>query len=401
MIRFDWSRLMKQLPFLLLLILIIGCTEKPSPFTSKYVVYLRGDNNHKEYLAGLDKLSAGKFDPIKQGIELDTSIYYDLYYHQGLFYDVDEANKIRKFIPSEGNLKLVGSCTLPNITEIETHTFTSDGRLLVIGLDSIHRNPVYTLIDLQRFKVIKYGIIPIPDDGSYQRTSVGFVRVNNNKLCMTYVYHDMYEHGKYDTQNRMGLITLNYPEMTFHANSFNEKTVYEPKNGRHQPTMATEASGDLYFITNTSEGYGNEKTLPSGILRMKQGKTEIDPDLFINLSEAIPQCSPVGIWCMSDGKYLVKCELCNLVNTPNDYLEGNIYGYYDVDVATGKVSRLSIPLNKAWYTDDVLVEEGKAYIAVISGDNYMFWVYDPIDKSLREGLKFSSDVKRLFSINKR
>ena len=104
---------------------------------------------------------------------------------------------------------------------------------------------------------------------------------------------------------------------------------------------------------------------------------------------------------MNNGRYLVKCGLSNLVKRSNDYLDGNIYGYYDVDVTTGKASRLSVPLNRAWYTDDVLVENEKVYIAVISGNNYIFWAYDPTDKSLSEGLRFSSNVKRLFSINKR
>lgn len=390
---------LRRIPFFLILFLMIfmvSCTSSDKP--AKYRFYLRGDNSREEQIIEVDDLSKGFINPRESGVVLNKDIYYDFYYHKGTYYDIDHPRKIKKYNLQAGKPVFQDSCIIANMDEIETHSFVGDNTLLIVGLDTKHRNPVYAIINTNDFKVEKEGNIPIPDDGTYQRTSVGFAVVKNNKLYINYVYHNLSK-DTYTTSDSISLVTLDYPQMTPRHNSSSDKSTYTPKNGRHQPTMAFNAQGEIFFITNTSDAFGKMDNLPSGIMKVNMINESLNNNFFINISDTLKHCYPVAIWFVTKNTFLVKCERQDLVNSWNDYLDRRVFEYYSINVSDRVLNKLDIPLDAPWYTNNVIVDNGIAYIANNAEDGYTFWVFDPINNSLRKGLKVDTSVKRIFSID--
>lgn len=375
---------------------IVSCTNGDK--TSKFRIYFRGDNFHEEQILEINDLSEGFINPKKSGIALDKDICYDFYYHKGSYYDIDLPHKIKKYILHNNEPTFQDSCNISGMTEVETHSFVNDTTLLIVGLDMEHRNPVYAIINTTDFKIKQEGNIPIPDDGSYQRTSVGFAALKDKTLYINYVYH--YRQGNtYITPSTVNLVALDFPSMTPLHYSSNHKSTYPPKNGRHQPTMATDEKGTIFFITNTSTGFGYMDSIPSGIMKVDMVNKKLDKDFFINISDSSKQSYPVAIWFVSSNTFLLKCERQSLINSWNDYINQKIIEYYVVNVNTGELHKLDLPLDAPWYTNNVIVDDGIAYIANNAKDGYTFWIFYPKDNSLRKGAKIDPSVKRIFSID--
>ncbi len=384
--------------FLLFLIsiYIAGCTRSDKP--AKFRIYFRTNDADKEQIAMISDLSKGSFNPAQSRVILDSDIYYDWYYYKGVYYDIDRVDKIKKYTLKGDQPVFQDSCVLKHMTEIETHSFIDDSTLLIVGLDNKHRNPVYALIDTHSFTVRDEGDIAIPDDGSYQRTSIGFAMKMNNKVYVTYVYHHLLEHS-YTTYESINLITLDYPQMRVSNNSTNDSTTYQANNGRHQPTVAIGADNNFYLITNTSNAFGKMEHIPSGILRVNTKEESLDSSFFINTSTSLKNCYPMALWHVSGDIFLIKCERRDLIKGWSDYLDRRIFEYYSVNVATGKLTLLGLPLDAPWYTNNVIVDNGIAYIADNEEDGYTFWIFDPKAGSITQGLKLDASVTRILSID--
>lgn len=383
--------------FLLFIICIVcGCIQKEE--RSKFRLHFRGDNYYEEQIVEVDDLSGGAINPKETGIVLDKDVLYNFYYHKRAYYNIELPHKIKKYILCDDVPTLQDSCAIKGMTEIETHTFVDDTTLLVIGLDMEHRNPVYAIINTKDLKIIREGDVAIPDDGSYQRTSVGFAALIGKILYVNYVYH-YWNGNSYTTPSSVSLVSLDFPSMTPLHYSNNNKSTYPPKNGRHQPTMAADGKDAIFFITNTSIGFGYMDSIPSGIMKVDVKKKNLDANFFINISDVIPNRHPVAIWFVSGDIFLIKCENQHLINSWSDYLNERIIEYYSVNVATGALRKLDVPLDTPWYSNNVIVDNDIAYIANNAENGYTFWVFDPKNNSLKEGLKVDSSVKRIFSVD--
>lgn len=390
------TAILKYILCLYIVVLATACTNTEK--SDKFRIYFRGEDRHKEQIFTLADLSQGYVDATQQGEVLDSDICYDLYYHKGVYYDIDRPDKIKKYILKNGRPALESSCEIAQMTEIETHTWINDTILAVIGLDSKHRNPVYAFIDTKEFKVKQYGEIPIPDDNSYQRTSIGFAAVAGDVMYITYVYHQL-SADSYTTSEAINLITLDYPQMTVRHNSSNNRSTYEMKNGRHQPTMAIGADKKFYFLTNTSSGFGQMEHIPSGVLRANMKEENLDDHYFVNITDTLKGCYPTAIWHVWNDIFLLKCERTDLMSSWEDYLEERVFEYYALNVRNNSLTKLDLPLDTPWYTNNVLVDNDVAYIANNAEDGYTFWLFNPKDNSLKKGLKLDPSVKRIFSID--
>ena len=172
-------------------------------------------------------------------------------------------------------------------------------------------------------------------------------------------------------------------------------------DGRHVPSAIEDQNGDTYFITNTNDIFEAKSVdKPSVIFRIEKDKNQIDPNYIINLNTLSEKSiSPVGLWYLGQGKVLLKSAREDLVKSRSDYWE-NIFEYIVIDLKTKASHKLPLPLDRSWYVNNVIIENGLVYIANMSKEkgNYIM-IYNAKDETLVKGLELGSDINRVFRID--
>ncbi len=129
-------------------------------------------------------------------------------------------------------------------------------------------------------------------------------------------------------------------------------------------------NGDLYSFScgATMAGFHPAATKPSGILRIKSGETEFDPDYFFNVEEATNGGKLFWFDYVGNNKAIARI-LTNDNGNPWDAFTRNEVAFNQklviVDLETKTVTDVAnIPLHAKRYSSPVLVEEGKVYVSI-------------------------------------
>lgn len=94
------------------------------------------------------------------------------------------------------------------------------------------------------------------------------------------------------------------------------------------------------------------------------------------------------LYGLGQGKALIKIVRKSRARQYMDYLNNQVAEYYLLDLKTQTRTRLNLPLDRLSFTENVLVENGKAYIAVCEKKNEShIWEYTPATGALKRGLK--------------
>lgn len=388
-----------RLIYLCFSIFLISCTNQES---TKYNLYLRGESLDHEYIIGTNDLNQGVIHSLSEGVKLPSNIQYNNYYHNGYYYSIDyPITRIIKYKLGKESINIVDSCTLSKIKDIDLFKFVGDSTLLLVGLDSCYKDLVYTTISLNELSSQQHG--KLLDLGSKNDIYAvpGFVQIKNNRLLLSYTYRKKTEQNGSRLNDTIFIATMSYPAMTDKTETFDTRSSGPVVDGRHVPSSIEDENGDTYFITNTNDIF-EAKSIdkPSVIFRIEKNKNHIDPHFIINLNTlSETPISPVGIWYLKQGKVLLKSAREDLVKNRSDYWE-NIFEYIVIDLKTKASHKLSLPLDRSWYVNNVIIENGLVYIANMSKEkgNYIM-IYNPKDETLVKGLELGSDINRIFRID--
>ncbi len=381
------------------IIFLLSCTQETN---NKYSIYYRGKDKNNEFLSFSKDLQTSFIKSMKSSISLGPTMYYNLLSHKGQYYHFDyPASRVTHLRFEKNRLIPQDSCFFKILKgEVETHYFVGDSLLVFIGWDKSYTNHVFAEIALDADTIRRELVLPLPELNKNEIQTIGFSVIKNNCFYLSFTTkYKNHENGSvYKSADSLGFLVLDYPSMSHSRTYYDPRTTFSLYGNMHQPTSFTNEKGDSYFITNTSERFGNSSR-PSGILRIRKEEEILDSTYFFNISGSPIREYPYAIWYLGGNQALVKTGDNNLVTDWTDYNEKNIYHYYHIDLEKQTFHKLDIPLDVAWYVNNVQVVNGKAYIANIptDRDNHI-WVYDPSSKILQQEVEFSSAVERVFDI---
>lgn len=133
--------------------------------------------------------------------------------------------------------------------------------------------------------------------------------------------------------------------------------------------MGLDENKDLYLMAHLSSGLGGSSK-PSGLLRIKSGSTEFDPEYFWNMTEATGQHIAESFHYIGNGKAFITVGEKGLIN-PNNLMSpilDPVYKWWIADLNTKTVKELGLPATKGFNTSWVY-EYGNDYLIPIGNNN--------------------------------
>lgn len=178
------------------------------------------------------------------------------------------------------------------------------------------------------------------------------------------------------------------------------------KSQYYQMLWETE-SGDVYVFSpsyaKTMADERQQTTLPAGVVRIKAGTEEFDPNYYVNIEELSDGRAFLRTWYIGGSKFLMLMYDSPL--TPARTMKANQLAVFDAETATlTSVEGLPSADVISGFGNVPYAEDGKAYIAVTTTDSYpAIYVIDGATAQAIKGLTVEATqiggVGRLAPIN--
>ncbi|MBV7441206.1 DUF4374 domain-containing protein [Weeksellaceae bacterium TAE3-ERU29] len=148
-------------------------------------------------------------------------------------------------------------------------------------------------------------------------------------------------------------------------------------------------NGDLYLTSSNTNWWTANEDIPSGIVRIKAGESDFDPNYFLNLSEKFNGNHTGGIAYATNNKVVVQVFRSDLVKKYKDYQGEYVIEHYAVDLITGETTKLDIPLSKWPRHTLVSLKGGKVAIASNTKEGNIIYIYDVKTNAVKKGLTYN------------
>ncbi len=354
--------------------LISGCkndSDSPDPEgpgeKSRYVLAIRSygsTNQSTDYIVAVDTLSQGTISLKGKGIEqigYRTSIQVgNRVFSVGFSTD---QTCLGYELDNSGNL-------------FEKGKFTFEGQIFsggVINKDSfllmeaIHASPNKTLYvidanDISIRRKIPTTIYQSAGD-SYNKWPAGLF-VRDEKLFIPYFHYD--SNAGYVNTDTALVAVYSYPSMQLDKVIKDPRTsnigMYADFNGLVQAD-----NGDYYSVSTASIacGFVNKSTKPSGILRIKKGETDFDPDYFFNVEQATGGGKLSKLVYVGNGLAVARIVTSDAVAWAGISISQMLNKMYVLDLNNRTAKEVAgVPLHGGQYSTSALAENGKVYITI-------------------------------------
>ena len=256
---------------------------------------------------------------------------------------------------------VVGANTFSSIEFVsETKAYASVGgglaRLVVFDPSKMQITGEVDLTSIQ-----KNGSPNVFYCGSATRDSIMFLAVYYSDASYVETYDECY----------VALINMNTNKVIKLISD--DRTGMILGNGPMANVMAKDDNGDIY-VQGMGYSFGSG-SIPSGILRIKNGETDFDPTYFLNLKTTTGNdCYSINIFNSTAFTWRVE--------DPSDFwcFNGANFKLIRLDLTSatsmGEVST-EIPVSKATQSAPMkLLETGKVYFGVAGDSENSMWVYD-------------------------
>lgn len=389
----------------LLMTLFVSCDNNdvdpgtdPEETTAKYsaMMMIGAWPNTAYYIAPFNSLSEGVISLKDNGADMTAELYaQDVIQKNGFYYHANfGSGQLGKYHVQNG--ALVADKKIP-FTEVNwsSYLWIDDNTLAVFGTNGDQDEVRYAVVKTENLSIEASGVLDVTAlPAGFVRYSVGFAEYREGKIFLNYSFG-----GSWD----------NYPDMPVHGKSYvavfdyatrkvdkvleNDKLKEIAGPTVYAPTSFQDENGDIYFITHPAFNY--DFNSPSSVYRIKKGSTEIDDTYFFDFSSVASRGQGAAMWYIGDGKAIVRA----VVEGTSIDAEHN---FYVIDVHTGSlIKKLNLPADTGErMVQAVIVEDGKAYIAVNASDRDYIWIYDPSTDALTKGAEFTGGVDYVLRLEK-
>lgn len=388
------------LSILAAVITTISCDKKPDKTDertdAKYgIVVFAGEDLDEEYLLPVNSLTQGELK-ISENSEKIYSLVMAC--RDGYYYGIDDGKPVfTKYKPTDKGLVAVAGIPFDKIPWKVYESWYSwvDDRTLLIGSTLAGKQFTYSIVDVVAMKLLSHGNlnIPLPPNGLKYGGVIGAFR--DNRLFVGYTHYEGWQ-SKTPPVDTTFVAVIDYPSMKTICVQKDTRSTWPGGVYLHAP-YSFQQEGDIYFLAAPGGRTHSHPSAPSGIYRIKKGEEKLDPDYFFQVTDNKKQETYL-LYHLGNDKALVKMIDKDRITKYMDYVNGYLAKYYVLDLKTQTKTLLNLPLSALTFTENVLVENGKAYISISENEREShIWVYDVKSGTLKKGLKVQG---RVLLINK-
>jgi hypothetical protein len=194
---------------------------------------------------------------------------------------------------------------------------------------------------------------------------------------------------------------FSYPGLVF------EKVIHDTRTSPigiygNASGIITAENGDMYTFSSSSLAGGfTKRTKPSGILRIKNGQTEFDPNYFLNIEEATQGGKIVYFAPAGNGKAVARIVVDDSVRWGAFSVRNPICKLVIIDLEAATVTDVSgVPLHGGQYATPSLIENGKVYLNITTATDAHIYEIDPSTATSVKGAVIDGlEAKGIFNLN--
>lgn len=371
-----------------------------TPTASEYGIFVRAGNPSGDYIIPVSSLTSGTATLSGNGAEVTSVLSYSGFAKNGYYYGLRDS-KLSKFKIQNNQLISVAAVPFSLLTSFGTPLWIDDNNMLILGsgVSSGTVKLLYAIVNAsgESLSVTKTGEVNLTTvPTGYSTFSIGDYQLRNGKLYIEYSFDSGWSVA---TASGSYVASLDYPALTNITVDHDTRSTAPGGTIGYQKSSFTSESGDIYVMNMPGVRMGNYPTLPTIISRIKSGATTFDKDYIFDISAVAGQHA-YGMWYLGNGKALIKTERKDLVATWADYSK-YVFDFYVVDINAKTAKHLSIPLHSGAFLANVVVENGKAYIANQSETEGAYvWEYDVASDKLTQGLKIQDGLQFVLRLDK-
>ena len=397
------KRILSIFPLIACLLFMNACSKnddaapgKTTTETGSFAMWVQVGSwpNVSYYIMSLNSVTEGTATLSGNGVDVTSVLNASVIKRDSFYYYYNTTEgRFGKYQIVDGAAKVVKEVPFTNFASLAGHTWIDDNTLVMIGTNAAATAVNYSTVDVRTMTITNgtfEGLPALPAGYNGYRVGGDLQYVNGN-LFFAVAFRDpnviMYA-GFSEVQ-------ASYPGFKIGNITNDTRTSGVGNTSGYFATSFVDKNKDMYFLTSwVSKWAGGSGNAPIYIYRIKNGETKPDASYHVKVSDAVGYEAASGLFMdLGNGTAILKYIVSTVDNN-------STYGYSIINLATGtEVKKLSEIPAGAGSEKNVLVENGKAYIAVISGQatDYI-WIYDSATGAVTKGTAITggySSISRL------
>ncbi|GGH18322.1 DUF4374 domain-containing protein [Sphingobacterium alkalisoli] len=353
--------------------------------------------NTSYYALNVNDLTQGSTKLQGNGIDVTTKLNNSVIVKDGFYYFYNAAEgRLGKYKLENGAVNVVKEVPFSHLASLAGHTWVNDHTLVMIGNNASGDAVNTVVIDTDDLSITTGTITGLPQrPESYNKYLVGGdLQFKDGKLFFSV---NMQNTTAFRVYPRLYTMAVSYPGFAVTNISTDDRSVGVGNTSGYFATSFVDHNGDMYFLTSWNLVWNeNGSRAPKGIYRIKKGEDELDKTYYVDVLQETGKEAAAGVFMdLGNGKAILKVQ-------EMEGYENTKFGYIILDLATGnEVRKLTEIPAVASGERNIYVEDGKAYIAVLSGQGTDYiWIYDADSDKVTRGLSIQGGYNSFSRIDK-
>ncbi|SFM86253.1 hypothetical protein SAMN05428949_1085 [Chitinophaga sp. YR627] len=386
------------------LLLLNACSKnddnntKPSTEVGSYAMWVQVGSwpNVSYYIMGLNSVTEGTATLSGNGVDVTSVLNASVIKRDSFYYYYNTTEgRFGKYQIVNGAAKAIKEVPFTNFASLAGHTWIDENTLVMIGTNSAATAINYSTVNVTTMTITNgtfTGLPALPAGYNAYRVGGDLQYVNGNLFFAV-----GFRNPDFIMYAGISEIQASYPGFKIGDISTDTRTSGMGNTSGYFATSFVDKNKDMYFLTSwVSKWAGGTGNAPIYIYRIKNGETKLDAGYHVKVSDVVGFEAASGLFMdLGNGTALLKYIISTVDNN-------STYGYTIINLSTGtEVKKLAEIPAGAGSERNVFVENGKAYIAVVSGQatDYI-WIYDSATGAVTKGTAISGGYNSISRIER-
>lgn len=350
------------------------------------------------YIADIPSLTSGTISLQGNGAEMTGKVYaQDIIQKDGFYYHANfGSGRFGKYHVEKG--ALVVDKEVPfTFLNWSSYAWADAQTLVIFGVaENAGKNEGrYAVVKVADMTVTtgKLDLQAFPK--GFDTYSMGFAEYRAGKLFLGYSFasSDFSTYPIMPVYQQLSVAVITYPTMAVESIISDIRSTNPGGPTVYAPASFQDENGDIYFMTDPVYNYDYKSH--SAVYRIKSGTTTLDATYYFDFSSKVNMEMGAAMWYIGNGKAIVRTR------TAGESIDSD-HSFSVIDVKNGAfIKKLALPVDKGErMVQAVVVENGKAYIAVNAADKDYIWEYDAAADKLTAGAEFTGGINYILRLEK-